>query len=118
MVKFAADKNFYLFLSQVDEIAIPRLYSIEYTKLTEVYDNGPEVDEQLYLVEPGMVTQKMVTQKMVIYTPTRNGIRRLEIDASNNGIVLNVSRKRHLPQSLQNDQELHGAGKWRQRTCV
>lgn len=46
VVKFPADKNFYLFLSEVDEIAKPRVYSVEYTKLTqEAYNRDPEADD-------------------------------------------------------------------------
>ena len=43
VVKFPADKNFYMFLSELEEIAKPRVYSAEYTKLTqEVYEADPE----------------------------------------------------------------------------
>jgi hypothetical protein len=43
VVKFPADKNFYMFLSELEEIAKPRVYSIDYIKLTqEAYDKDPE----------------------------------------------------------------------------
>jgi hypothetical protein len=43
VVKFPADKNFYMFLSELEEIAKPRVYSVEYTKLTqEAYEADPD----------------------------------------------------------------------------
>jgi hypothetical protein len=43
VVKFPADKNFYMFLSELEEIARPRVYSVEYTKLTQdAYEADPE----------------------------------------------------------------------------
>lgn len=43
VVKFPADKNFYMFLSELEEIAKPRVYSVEYIKLTQnEYEADPE----------------------------------------------------------------------------
>lgn len=45
-VKFPADKNFYLFMSEVEELSKPRVYSLEYIEKTqEAYDKDPDSDE-------------------------------------------------------------------------
>jgi hypothetical protein len=47
VVKFPADKNFYMFLSELEEIAKPRVYSIDYIKLTqEAYEKDPEKESE------------------------------------------------------------------------
>jgi hypothetical protein len=43
VVKFPADKNLYLFLSEVEEISKPRVYSTEFMEKTrEDYEKDPE----------------------------------------------------------------------------
>lgn len=45
VVKFPADKNYYLFLSEVEEIAKPRVYSREFIERTQQeYDEDPDQD--------------------------------------------------------------------------
>lgn len=46
VVKFPADKNLYLFLSEVEEISKPRVYSTEYIEQTqEEYEVDPENEQ-------------------------------------------------------------------------
>jgi hypothetical protein len=46
MVKFPADKNYYLFESEVQAIAMPRVFSSEYVaKTQEAYDKDPDNTE-------------------------------------------------------------------------
>ena len=43
LVKFPADKNYYLFLSEVEKIAMPRVFSSEFIEKTQLdYDQNPE----------------------------------------------------------------------------
>jgi hypothetical protein len=47
VVKFPADKNYYLFLSELEEIVKPRVFSWEYIEKTQKdYDNDPESDNE------------------------------------------------------------------------
>lgn len=46
VVKFPADKNYYLFLSEVEEISKPRVFSLDYIEKTQHdYDRDPEADD-------------------------------------------------------------------------
>lgn len=46
VVKFPADKNYYLFLSEVEVISKPRVFSSEYIAKTQTdYDTDPDKDE-------------------------------------------------------------------------
>jgi hypothetical protein len=46
VVKFPADKNYYLFLTELEEIAKPRVFSLEYIEKTrEEYDKDPDKDD-------------------------------------------------------------------------
>jgi hypothetical protein len=43
VVKFPADKNYYLFLSEVEEISKPRVFSLEYIEKTQRdYERDPD----------------------------------------------------------------------------
>lgn len=45
VVKFPADKNYYLFLSEVEQIAMPRVFSSEYIEKTQMdYEADPEAN--------------------------------------------------------------------------
>lgn len=47
MVRFPADKNFYLFVNEVDVIAKPRVYGEDYIKRTqEVIEQNHDADEE------------------------------------------------------------------------
>jgi len=46
LVKFPADKNYYLFLSEVEEISKPRVFSPEYIERTQrEYEQDPDWDD-------------------------------------------------------------------------
>jgi hypothetical protein len=46
VVKFPADKNYYLFLSEVEQIAQPRVFSPEYIERTQKeYEDDPDKDD-------------------------------------------------------------------------
>lgn len=46
VVKFPADKNYYLFLSEVEVISMPRVFSSEYiAKTQDDYNTNPDQDE-------------------------------------------------------------------------
>lgn len=48
VVKFPADKNYYLFLSEVDEISKPRIFTLEYVEQTQKeYDKDPDYDDDV-----------------------------------------------------------------------
>ncbi|MBA3825182.1 MAG: hypothetical protein H0X24_14950 [Ktedonobacterales bacterium] len=43
LVKFPADRNFYVFESEVEELSKPRVYSIEYMEATrQAYEEDPD----------------------------------------------------------------------------
>ena len=45
-VKFPADKNYYLFMSEVEELSKPRVFSLEYIEGTqEAYEKDPDSDD-------------------------------------------------------------------------
>lgn len=47
LVKFPADKNFYVFMSEVEEISKPRVYSLDYiAKTQEDYEKDPDKDDE------------------------------------------------------------------------
>ncbi len=46
VVKFPADKNYYLFLSEVAKISVPHVYSSEYIEKTQLdYEADPDKSE-------------------------------------------------------------------------